>query len=249
MNPKSQETTELVEWDVCLPGNTLADGAAASQKKGSPMLAHQGWYLVQQTSWWGTHTLTHACMALHKGQWANAQTYTLRHMHALPHSNHSVHAPCTSPETHSHTCMNRLTAITVTQAQTHTPTHACIASQQHMSCAAIAVSIRLIYIAKMKWAYALFMHASSDTYTHCLAKWSQYMPYSCTHTRTFMHHLAVMTASISLDHAHTHTYMHCLIAMTSEHVQISSLPQQKPGEFKMFRLRQVNRQAVHASQR
>ncbi len=78
-------------------------------------------------------------------------------MHASPRSNHREHAPCTRPNTHSHTRMHRLAAISVrmrlvhtsphshtcmhrlapismtmrlVQAQTHTLTRACIASLQ-----------------------------------------------------------------------------------------------------------------------
>jgi len=81
---------------------------------------------------------------------------TNKHTHASPRSTHNEHTPCfhkhtqkahtciasqqsqhcTIPITHSHTCMHRLAAITVSkrlvQAQTHTPTymHTCISLQQ-----------------------------------------------------------------------------------------------------------------------
>jgi hypothetical protein len=44
MNAKSHATTKLVQHNVGLPGAPLA----ASKKKDSIMLAHQGWYLVLQ---------------------------------------------------------------------------------------------------------------------------------------------------------------------------------------------------------
>jgi len=84
------------------------------------------------------------------------EKYTFQHMHASPRSNHREHTPCPRSDTHSHTCMHRLAAITVSmclvhkntqtstrmhslaaitvtmrlvQALSHTPTYACIASQ------------------------------------------------------------------------------------------------------------------------
>ena len=92
-----------------------AHGKALKQK-----LADQGWHLGASTTVNFVQTLSTLLIDEH----------TLQHMHASPRSNHSDRAP----SAHSHTCMHRLTAITVTmclaQAQTLTPTHACIAQQQ-----------------------------------------------------------------------------------------------------------------------
>jgi len=78
-----------------------------------------------------THTQDTSCIASQQSLCTYAlykPKHTLTHMHALLRSNHHDHTICTSPDTHSNTCMHCLTAITVSirlvQAQTHTLTHA-----------------------------------------------------------------------------------------------------------------------------
>jgi hypothetical protein len=63
-----------------------------------------------------------ACMASQQSPCTYAlykPKHTLPHTHASPRSNHREHAPCTSQNTHSHTCMHRLAAITVSMRLTH----------------------------------------------------------------------------------------------------------------------------------
>jgi hypothetical protein len=128
---------------TCLPGDPPAKGAAASQKKGSPMLAHHGWYLVLQPVDL-VHTLSRLLMRI-----TNTDTY----MHSLArrtvstrpntHSRTRMHSPAAitmslhlmqNQNTRSNTCIHRPAAMTVSvhlvQAQAHTPTHAYITLHQ-----------------------------------------------------------------------------------------------------------------------
>ncbi len=81
---------------------------------------------------------THACIASQQSQWACAlhkPKHTLPHMHASPRSNHSEHAPCTSPNTHSHTRMHRLAVIHMfMHAHIHMHASACKSKSEHTVC-------------------------------------------------------------------------------------------------------------------
>jgi hypothetical protein len=114
------------------------------------------------------HTLMHALPCRNQCEHTPSSHHT--HIRASPCSNHSEHAPCTSPDTHSHTCKHRLAAITVSmrlvQAQTHTPTHACIASQQSQGACALYEPkhtlrhMRFVCVTKMNRNVRLF-HATN----------------------------------------------------------------------------------------
>jgi hypothetical protein len=144
--------------------------------------------------------------------------HTRPHMHALPRSNHREHAPSTSPNTHSHTRMHRLAAITVSmrlqQAQTHTPTHECIASQQ-TPCAYTSCKAKLILHTHAfprshhKWACALCIRTHrSSTRMHRLAAItvSIRLVHKNTQTSTRMHRMAVITVGIQSKHTLQHTH-------------------------------------------
>jgi hypothetical protein len=103
--------------------------------------------LPQQTTWWGIHAPTHACIALQQLQNAYTRSQARKktstrihrlaaitvsinlahkknmnkHKHASPHSNHSEHTPCSCA--HSHTYIHHLTAIPVNIHLTHTHTN------------------------------------------------------------------------------------------------------------------------------
>ena len=103
--------------------------------------------LPQQTTWWGIHAPTHACIALQQLQNAYTRSQARKktstrihrlaaitvsinlahkknmnkHNHASPRSNHSEHTLCSCA--HSHTYIHHLTAIPVNIHLTHTHTN------------------------------------------------------------------------------------------------------------------------------
>ncbi len=150
-------------------------------------------------------------------------------MHASPCSYHSENAPCTSSCTHSDTRMHCLAPITMSmrlvQAQAHTPTHACIASQQlswacdvcirthrqaHRCIASRNHSEHILY---STYKYTHTDMASQQSQRACITS-CQNMPCSCTH----MHRLQKsQRAHTWLMHTNTHTHRH--INMASQQSQ------------------------------
>ncbi len=117
-----------------------------------------------------------------------------RHTHASPRSNDRDHAPCTSPNTNSHTCMHRLAAIAVSMCNTHS--HTCM-----HRLAAITLSI------------------PSFTHTHMHASpRSNHPEHTLIHTHTHTHrHTHASPRSNHSEHApcaspNTHSHIHAHIA-------------------------------------
>ena len=143
------------------------------------------------------------------------------HMHASPRSNHREHAPCPSPNTHSHTCMHRLAANDCE----HTP-HSCIYMHTYMHClAAVTASIRLI-------------HAHLNTRIHALLRFNTCLIYALTymlmhassgrayalfmHSHAYIHLSPCRSRSMNISSVDAHTYANTCIDAHTYHVHASS---------------------------
>jgi hypothetical protein len=126
-----------------------------------------------------------------------AQEHANKHTHASPRSNHTDHAPCAQEHTNNHTHASPCSNHTEHTIKTHTPTHACIASQQ---------SQRAQDLCKPRQT-TQHMHASPRS-NH-----TEHAPSAQQHTTsTRMHRLAAINVRMCLVKAQTYTPTNACIA-------------------------------------
>ena len=136
----------------------------------------------------------HACCCLYKA-----------YAHCVPCTKESEHAPFITPNTHSHTRMHRLTAITVTIRLDHALIHI----HTYMHClTAITVTIRLVQS----------KNTLQNTHASPRRNHSDHTPREKqnTHSHTCMHRLAAINVTACALHKPKHILPHTHACIASQ---------------------------------